>query len=74
MVDLLYRGKWIKCFARTIEDDETVAVPRLEEYLRHFHASRVGITAKTTEEIRNKLVTAAAKTYPIVAIRPDLKS
>jgi hypothetical protein len=73
-VDLLYRGKWTKCFARAIEDDETVAVPRLVEYLRHFHASRVGITAETTEEMRNKLVTAAAKTYPIVAIRPDLKS
>jgi hypothetical protein len=74
MVDLLYMGKWIKCFARAIEDDETVAVPRLAEYLRYFHASRVGITAETTEEMRNKLVTAAAKTYPIVAIRPDLKS
>ena len=72
MVNLLYRGKSMECFARAIEDDETVAAPRLAEYLRHFHAARVGITAETTEEMFNKLVTAAAKTYPIVAIRPDL--
>jgi len=30
----------------------------------------VGITTETTEERFNELVTAAAKTYPIVAIRP----
>ena len=71
-VDLLYMGKSMKCFARIIGDDETVAAPRLAEYVRHFHASRVGITAETTEEMFNKLVTTAAKTYPIVAIRPDL--
>jgi hypothetical protein len=72
IVDLLHRGKSMECFARVIENDETVAVPRLAEYVRHFHASRVGITAETTEEMFNKLVTAAAKTYPIVTIRPDL--
>jgi hypothetical protein len=73
MVDLLYGGKSMKCFARAIEGDVTVAAPRLAEYLRHFHAERVGIAAETTEEEFNKLVTAAAKKYPIVAIRPDLK-
>jgi hypothetical protein len=71
MVDLLYRGKSMKCFARVIGDDETVAAPRLTEYVRHFHAERVGITAETTEETFNKVVSAAAKKYPIVAIRPD---
>ena len=73
MVDLLQEGKTMKCFARAIEDDEAVAVPRLAEYVRDSHADRVGITAETTEEMFNKLVTAAAKTYPIVAIRPDLR-
>jgi hypothetical protein len=63
----------MECFARVIEDDETVAVPRLAEYVRDSHAERIGITAETTEEMFNKLVTAAAKTYPIVAIRPNLK-
>jgi hypothetical protein len=48
-------------------------VPRLAEYVRDSHADRLGITAETTEEMFNKLVTAAAKTYPIVAIRPDLR-
>jgi len=63
-------GKSIKCFARTIEHNETVATPRLAEYVRHFHASSIGIQADTTEEMFNELVTKAAMTYPIVAIRP----
>ena len=71
-VDLLQEGKTMECFARAIEHNETVAAPRLAEYVRHFHADRIGITADTTEEMFNKLVTAAAKTYPIVAIRPNL--
>jgi deazaflavin-dependent oxidoreductase (nitroreductase family) len=69
-VDLLYRGKSMECLARVIEHDETDAAPRLAEYVRHFHADRVGITAETTEEKFNELVTAAAKTYPVVTIRP----
>jgi F420H(2)-dependent quinone reductase len=69
-VDLFYRGKSMECLARAIEHDETVAVPRLAEYVRHFHANRVGITAETTEDKFNELVTAATKTYPIVVIRP----
>ena len=69
-VNLLYRGKSMECLARVIEHDEKAAVPRLAEYVRHFHADRVGITAETTKEEFNELVTAAAKTYPIVAIRP----
>jgi len=68
-VNLFYKGKSMECFARVIEDDETVAVPRLAEYLRHFHADRLGITPETTKEKFDELVTAAAKTYPIVAIR-----
>jgi len=72
-VDLLREGKSMECFARAIENDETAAVPRLAEYVRDSHAERIGITAETTEEEFNKLVTAAAKTYPIVAIRPDLR-
>ena len=71
MVDLFSEGKSMKCFARAIEGDVAVAVPRLAEYVRDSHASRVGITAETTEEMFNKLVTAAAKTYPIVAIRRE---
>lgn len=69
-VDLLYRGKSMECLARTIEDDETVAAPRLAAYLRNFPSERVGITTETTEEMFNKLVTAAAKNYSIVTIRP----
>jgi len=69
-IDLLYMGKSIECFARVIEHNETVAAPRLAEYVRHFHASSVGIKADTTEEMFNELVIKAAKTYPIVAIRP----
>jgi len=69
-VDLLYMGKSIESFARTIEHNEIAAVPRLAEYVRHFHASSIGIKADTTEEIFNELVIEAAKTYPIVAIRP----
>ena len=72
-VDLLQEGKTMKCFARAIEGDVANAAPRLAEYVRDSHASRVGITAETTEEEFNKLVTAAAKTYPIVAIRPNLR-
>ena len=69
-VDLLYMGKSIECSARAIEHNETVAVPRLAEYVRHFHANLIGIKADTTKEMFNELVTKAAKTYPIVAIRP----
>jgi len=39
-------------------------------YVRISHADQLGITAETTEEKFNEIVTAAAKTYPIVAIRP----
>ena len=70
-VDLFYRGKSMECLARTIEHDETDAVPRLAEYVRLSHASAIGITAETTEEKFKELVTAAAKTYPIVSIRPQ---
>lgn len=70
MVDLLYRGKTMECFARVIEDDETAAAPRIAAYLRHFPSERLGITAETTEEMFDKLVAAAARTYSIVAIRP----
>jgi len=69
-VDLFYLGKSIECFARTIEHNETESVPRLAEYVRHFHADLIGITPETTEEMFNELVIKAAKTYPIVAIRP----
>ena len=62
-------GKSIECFARVIEHNETVAAPRLAEYVRHFHVSSVGIKADTMEEMFNELVIKAAKTYPIVAIR-----
>jgi len=67
---MFYKGKTIESLARTIEHDETDAVPRLAEYVRHSHGDRLGITAETTEEMFNELVTAAAKTYPIVTIRP----
>lgn len=69
-VDMFYKGKTMECLARTIEHDETDAVPRLAEYVRHSHADKIGITPETTEEKFNELVTAAAKTYPIVTIRP----
>ena len=69
-VDMFYKGKTMECLARTIEHDETVAVPRLAAYVRISHADQLGITAETTEERFNELVTAAAKMYPIVAIRP----
>jgi len=72
MVDLLQEGKTMKCFARAIEGDVTVAAPRLAAYVRDSHAERIGITAETTEEEFNKLVTDASKTYPIVTIRQDL--
>ena len=71
-VNMFYKGKTMECLARTIEHDETDAVPRLAEYVRHSHADKIGITAETTEETFNELVTAAAKTYPIVTIRPRL--
>lgn len=70
LVDLRYRGKSMECFARAIEDEEPVAVPRLAAYLRHFPSEQVGITVETPETVFQKLVTAAAKTYPIVTIRP----
>jgi len=63
-------GKSIECSAKAIEHDETAAVPRLAEYVRHFHANLIGITPEIKEEMFNKLVVKAAKTYPIVAIRP----
>jgi hypothetical protein len=69
-VNLFYNGKAIECLARAVEHDETDAVPRLAAYVRISHADQLGITAETTEEKFNELVTAAAKTYPIVAIRP----
>ena len=62
--------KSIECFTKTIENNESVAVPRLSEYIRHFYADLIGITPETTEEMFNKLVIKAAKTYPIVAIKP----
>ena len=71
-VDLIREGKSMECFARAIEGDVTAAAPRLAEYVRDSHAERIGITAETTEEEFSKLVTAAAKKYPIVAIRPVL--
>ena len=68
-VELLYQGKSMECVAKTIEHDETAAVPRLAEYVRHFHASSIGIRADTTEEMFNELVLKAADTYPIVSIK-----
>ncbi len=70
-VTMFYKGKAMDCLARTIEHDETEAVPRLAEYVRHSHADKIGITDETTEEEFNELVTASAKTYPIVTIRPQ---
>jgi deazaflavin-dependent oxidoreductase (nitroreductase family) len=72
VVDVLYRGKSRECFARVIEDDEAVAVPRIAAYVRRFDSGLLGITAETTEEMFGELVAEAAKTYPIVAIMPDL--
>lgn len=72
-VDLFYQGQTLECLARTIEHDETDAVPRLAEYVRHFHADLIGITPETTEDEFNELVTAAANMYPIVTIRPRLR-
>jgi deazaflavin-dependent oxidoreductase (nitroreductase family) len=69
-VDMFYKGKTMECLARVIEQDETGAVPRLAEYVRHSHADKIGITAGTTEEKFKELVTAAAKTYPVVSIKP----
>ncbi len=69
-VNMFYKGKTIGCLARTIEHDEAGAVPRLAEYVRHSHADALGINAETTEARFNELVTMAAKTYPIVTIRP----
>jgi deazaflavin-dependent oxidoreductase (nitroreductase family) len=69
-VDMFYKGQTLECLARTIEHDETEAVPRLAEYVRHFHAGLIGIKPETTEDEFNELVTAAAKTYPIITIRP----
>jgi deazaflavin-dependent oxidoreductase (nitroreductase family) len=69
-VDMFYKGQTLECLARTIEHDETDAVPRLAEYVRQFHADLIGITPETTEDEFTELVTAAANTYPIVTIRP----
>ena len=68
-VNLFYKGRTIECLARTIEHNETDAVPRLAAYVRISHADKLGITAETTEEKINEIVTAAAKIYPIVSIR-----
>ena len=68
-VNLFYKGRTIECLARTIEHNETDAVPRLAAYVRISHADQMGITAETTEEKFNEIVTAAAKTYQIVTIR-----
>ncbi len=73
-VHLFYKGKTIECSAKTIEHDETDAVPRLAEYARNSHGDRLGITAETSEERFNELITAAAKTYPIVAIKPHSRA
>jgi deazaflavin-dependent oxidoreductase (nitroreductase family) len=72
MVGVLYRGKSRQYFAKVIEDDETVATPRIAAYVRRFDSGLLGITAETTEETFNELVTKAAKTHPIVAIRQGL--
>jgi len=69
-VDMFYHGKSMECLARTIEHDEADAMPRFAAYVRVSHADQLGITAETTEEKFNELVMAAAKKYPIVAIRP----
>ena len=69
-VNMFYKGRTIECLAKTIEHDETNAVPRLAAYVRISHADKVGITAETTEQKFKELVTAAAKAYPIVTIRP----
>ena len=45
-VDLFYKGKSIECLARTIEHDETDAVPRLAAYVRISHTAAIGITAE----------------------------
>ena len=71
MVDLFTRGEIMKCFARAIEDDEANAAPD-RSVCPGFPCGTRWNSAETTEEMFNKLVTAAAKTYPIVAIRPDL--
>ncbi len=70
-VHLFYKGETIECLARTIEHNERDAVPRLAEYARHSHGDRLGITAETPEDKFNELVTEAAKTYPIVAMKPQ---
>ncbi len=70
-VNLFYKGKTLESLARAIEHNETDAVPRLAAYARHSHGDRLGITAETTEQRLNDLVTAAAKTYPIVTIKPS---
>ncbi len=70
--DLLYKGKTMECLAKTIEHNETDAVPRLAEYARHSHGDRLGITPETTEEEFNQLIVRAAKTYPIVTLKPQV--
>jgi hypothetical protein len=72
VVHVLYRGKSRECFAEVIEGDEAVAAPRIAAYVRRFDSGLLGITAETTEEMFDELVTNAAKTYPIVTIRPNL--
>ena len=49
-VNLFYKGRTIECLARTIEHNETDAVPRLAAYVRISHADKLGITAETTKE------------------------
>jgi hypothetical protein len=73
MVDVLYRGRSRECFAKVIKGDEAVAAPRIAAYVRRFDSGLLGITAETTEEMFDELVTNAAKTYPIVAIRSGIR-
>ena len=70
---MFYKGKITECSAEAVEHNEKEVVPRLAEYVRHSHGDRLGITTETTEEELNELVTAAAKTYPIVVIKPQLR-
>src|SRR4030067_2965761 len=60
---MYYKGNTTECLARTVEHDETDAVPRLAEYVRYSHGDRLGITAETTEEKFNELGAAAARAY-----------
>lgn len=71
-INVLYRGKSRECLAKVMEGDEAVAAPRIAAYVRRFDSGLLGITAEMTEEMFDELVAEAAKTYPVVAIRPSL--